>query len=116
MGEYKIFSNKSSLSYQDQKDVSFPIYVHELTKGSQIGQSAFFYFFKNTNPDTKEEDCPGGCWMIGMYEVSPSSFWFGRQKQFWIEGDVSDQCPDGMFNFVNQTGQPEPEMKLTCME
>lgn len=77
--------------------------------------------YYNMESRKKEEDCPEGCWIISMYDMSPGNYWYGK-KWFFLpkkSGEQPQACPTNLMRFgakfINQDGQADT-ISIECVE
>eukprot|EP00095_Tigriopus_kingsejongensis_P011734 maker-scaffold613_size124221-snap-gene-0.26 protein:Tk11734 transcript:maker-scaffold613_size124221-snap-gene-0.26-mRNA-1 annotation:"arylsulfatase" len=110
MGDYEPFASLSQINYRGWGD--FPVYSHRLKEDrSQDGLAprvSYLYFYKNTNSQINEIECPRGCWVIGMHDPSPGNFWFGKKNWFALDS-AGVKCPESLAGktFMAEDGKED---------
>ncbi|TRY62770.1 hypothetical protein TCAL_16577 [Tigriopus californicus] len=98
MGDYFPYTGEDFDSYHSVDGQTYPVYMHVLTEDrSELDlepRQSYLYFYKNSNPDIEETECPEGCWMIGMHDPTPGNYWYG--KKYWYVNGFKDNCPEKM--------------------
>lgn len=98
MGDYFPYTGEDFDSFHSVDGQTYPVYMHILTEDrSELDlepRRSYLYYYKNSNPEVEETECPEGCWMIGMHDPTPGNYWYG--KKYWYVNGYKDSCPEKM--------------------
>eukprot|EP00095_Tigriopus_kingsejongensis_P011735 maker-scaffold613_size124221-snap-gene-0.27 protein:Tk11735 transcript:maker-scaffold613_size124221-snap-gene-0.27-mRNA-1 annotation:"inad-like protein" len=119
MGSYYPYSGSEFEAYHSVDGTYYPVYAHDLTEDrSELGlgpRKSYMFYYKNADPTFDEQECPEGCWVIGMHDPTPGNFWYG--KKYWHMPNYVSQCPDNLTEenrlLIDEEGQ-EDSVIVSC--